>query len=410
MSKEKHSRIQLTPVATKEHLMQYVANCEMQIKRGERPTSLCIEGEAGIGKTSLIRQLAKELGYKIHVENTAAIDDLGHLVGFPDKQYLFKENGELRWIPSEFHEEFSKKAEFTGDTRMSYAVPHWLKELGPDDKFILFLDDYTRALPMVMQACMSVTEEYRYKSWELPKNSIVMLSTNPDSGEYSVASLDTAQKTRMRYIEMVFDTQSWAQWAESANIDGRCINFVLHNPELFSRKKDGIGGLREYNARSMTKFFNDIGCLPDFSSNLGYVKICGDGSIGQMCTDTFISFVHNKLDLLPSPEQLIKMETDKALLALSTVCGNYKTRDSFQPATASILASRIVNYVIYGQHDEWGKEKNQKVINMILHNSFSEDMKFHMAKAFMSPAAKAQSSKLQHITLHPEIMRMMVAG
>ena len=403
----KQSRIKLTPEQTEIHLLQYVANCEAQIGAGNRPTSLCIEGEAGIGKTAIIRQLAKKLGYKIHVENTAAIDDLGHLVGFPDKQYQFKESGELKWIPSEFHEEYCKKADFTGETRMSYAVPHWLKDLDPDDKFILFLDDYTRALPMVMQACMSITEEYRYKSWELPKNSIVILSTNPDNGEYSVASLDLAQRTRMRFIETIFDVDSWAKWAEANNIDGRCINFVLSNAELFSRKHDGIGGAKEYNARSMTKFFLDIGCLGNFSQQLEYVKIAGDGSVGNAFTDHFITFVNNRLDQLPSPKALLRMESKDALAALNAVCGNYQTSSAYNPATASIMASRIVNYVIFAQHDKWGKEENQKVVNMILHNCFSEDTKFYMAKQFITPQAKALGTKLYNITMDPSILRMI---
>jgi len=418
MSKKSQSRIQLDPAETKGHLYQYFQNCETQIKKGKRPTSICIEGEAGIGKTAIIRQLAEELGYKIHVENTAAVDDLGHLVGFPEKEYQIEFTGETsgiretqtRWIPAEFSDEAIKEGgKYTGEARMSYAVPYWLKSLNPDDKFILFLDDYTRALPMVMQACMSITEEYRYKSWELPKNSIVILSTNPDSGEYSVASLDTAQKTRMRYLEMIFSTDAWAKWAEGDGIDGRCINFVLNNPELFSRKADGVGGGREYNARVMCKFFEDIGCLEDFSKNLSYVKICGDGSVGNQFTDHFITFVNNKLDKLPSPSELLKMDAPKAKSMLNTVCGNYYTKDAYNPATASIMASRITNFVIYGNHDKWGKDENTKVVEMILHNSFSEDLKFYMAKQFITDRAKAQSTKLQYITMHPEILKMIIS-
>jgi hypothetical protein len=409
MSKSQ-SRIKLNPEETKNHLMQYFTNCEAQIRKGRRPTSICIEGPAGIGKTAIIRQLATELGYKIHVENTAAIDDLGHLVGFPEKEFKFHNAaGENQWVPAEFSEDAAKTGIFTGETRMSYAVPYWLKELNPDDKFILFLDDYTRALPMVMQACMSITEEYRYKSWELPKNSIVILSTNPDNGEYSVASLDSAQKTRMRYLEMQFSTDAWAKWAESDGIDGRCINFVLSNPELFSTKNDGIGGSKEYNARIMCKFFDDIGCLSDFSKELSYVKICGDGSVGNAFTDHFITFVNNKLDRLPNPSDLLKMEPARALSTLNTVCGNYKTKDAYNPATASIMASRITNYVIYGQHEKWGKDENTLVVNIILHNCFSEDLKFYMARQFISDGAKAQSSKLQYITMHPEILKMIVS-
>jgi len=292
---------------------------------------------------------------------------------------------------------------------MSYAVPYWLKNIGPDEKFILLLDDFTRGLPMVMQACMTLVEEYCYGSWKLPKNSIIMLTTNPDNGEYSVSSLDTAQKTRMRYIEMKFDAQSWAQWAEGDGIDSRCINFVLGNPELFNDKSDGIGGSKEYNARIMTKFFNDIGCLPDFSKQLGYVKIAGDGSVGNTFTNHFITSVNNRLDKLPSPRDLMKMKSEDALKALNEVCGNYKTTGAYNPATASIMASRITNYVIYGQHDKWGRDENQLVINMILHNSFGEDLKFFMSRQFITPKAKEQSSKLALITMHPEIIKMIMS-
>lgn len=402
------SRIKLTAAEVEKHLTAYIANCEKLIAKGQRPTSICLEGEAGIGKTSLVRQIAEQLGYKIHVENTSAIDDLGNLVGFPVKEFLMSDGTSVKWIPSEFAADAaSKNLTFTGNSRMSYAQPDWLKEIGSDEKFILFLDDYTRALPMVMQACMTITEEYRYKSWELPKNAIVILSTNPDNGEYSVASLDLAQKTRMRYLEMVFDVTSWAQWAES-KIDGRCINFVLNNPELFNRTKDGIGGNKDFNARSMTKFFNDIGQLPDFSSELGYVKIAGDGSVGQQFTELFITFVNNRLDQLPSPKDLIfKYSEEEAVKQLLSVCGDYKTQSGFNPATASILANRLANYIIYGEHDQWGKAQNEKAVKLILSNAFSDDLKVHMSRTFMSERARKMSTKYSQITLHPAIIKMM---
>jgi hypothetical protein len=409
------SRIKLTPVQAKTHIIQYFQNCEKQIANGDRPTSLCIEGKAGIAKTSLIKQLAKEAGYRVHQINAAMIDDLGHLVGFPEKEFeiqYFTKDGDVvtsesKWVPAEFSQDaIQDGGKYTGGSRMAYAIPHWLKEIADDEKFILLLDDFTRGLPMVMQACMTLVEEYRYGSWELPKNSIIMLTTNPDNGEYSVASLDTAQKTRMRYVEMIFDTEAWARWAESVGMDGRCINFVLNNPELFHDKHDGIGGGKDYNARIMTKFFNDIGCLPDFKSSLEYVKICGDGSVGEQFTNTFITFIHNRLDQLPSPQQLLEASMESAIKMLGQVCGNYKTRDGYQPATASIMASRIANYAIYGQHERWGKAENDKVIALMLSDCFADDLKLFMTQKFMSEDAKKQSHKLSTISLHPEIVKM----
>ena len=403
-------KVKLTPAQTIEHLHQYFKNCETQILRGERPTSLCIEGAAGIAKTSITKQVAKELGYTFHQINAAMIDDLGHLVGFPEKEFEIAMDGgrDSQWVPAEFSEEAIKDGgKYTGGSRMAYAVPYWLKAIDPNEKFVLLLDDFTRGLPMVMQACMTLVEEYRYGSWELPKNAIILLTTNPDNGEYSVASLDVAQKTRMRYIEMIFDVDVWARWAESVNMDGRCINFVLNNPELFHEKKDGIGGAKDYNARIMTKFFNDIGCLPDFKDQLSYVKICGDGSVGSQFTDTFITFVNNRLDKLPSPKELFSMSLETAQKKLNEVCGNYKTKDAYNPATASIMANRIVNYAIYGVHESWGKKENETAVGMILHNCFSEDLKFFMAQQFMSEDAKKQSGKLALITMNPEILKMI---
>lgn len=410
-------KTELTPSEVRDHLLVYFKSAEKQITKGKRPTSICVEGLAGIGKTSVIGQIAKELGYRLHVENTAMIDDLGHLVGYPEKDYEFEfENASgsvvekhTKWIPSSLAEDAMKRGgEFTGETRMSYAKPYWLKDLDPNEKFILFLDDYTRALPMVMQACMTITEEYRYKSWELPKNAIVILSTNPDSGEYSVATLDHAQKTRFRAIFMKFAVESWAQWAEKDGIDGRCINFVLHNQELFSTKGDGIGGGKDYNARIMTKFFEDIGNLEDFSKSLPYVKICGDGSVGPGFTDHFITFVANGLDKLPNPADLLAIKSEEALQKLTSVCGNYKVSGSYNPATAMLLATRIMNHVIYGDHEKWGRDENQKIIDMMLHTSFSEDIKFYMARQLMSEKAKQQSTKLQLIVIHPQIAAMIM--
>lgn len=412
------ARIKLTPSELEAHLDIYISNCEQQIKKNILPTSLCVEGAAGIGKTSLLRQVAARHGYKLVTLNTAMIDDLGHLMGFPNKEYELEytdtsagvQTNYTKWVPSEFAEAaLQDGGKFTGGSRMGYAHPEWLKTVHPDEKFILLLDDFTRGLPMVMQACMTLVEEYKYGSWALPKNSIILLSTNPDNGEYSVTSLDTAQKTRMRCVEMVFDASSWARWAETAGIDGRCINFVLANPELFSTKKDGIGGAKEYNARIMTRFFNEIGCLPDFSKQLGYVKICGDSSVGAEFTNHFTTFINNKLDLLPNPKELFEMPIETAKAKLTEICGNYKVSGSYNPATASIFANRLTNFIIYTDHAKWGKDENAKSVELILHNAFGEDLKFYMARQFTTDRAKAQNSRLQMITMNPEILKMILA-
>ena len=46
-----------------------------------------------------------------------------------------------------------------------------------------------------MQATMDLINEGKYVTWSLPKNTFIILTTNPDDGQFAVQSLDNAQKT-----------------------------------------------------------------------------------------------------------------------------------------------------------------------------------------------------------------------
>jgi len=115
-----------------------------------------------------------------------------------------------------------------------------------------------------MQATMELIDRQEYISWKLPKNWHIILTTNPDNGDYNVTSLDIAQKTRFISVDIKFDAKVWSRWAEIANIDGRCINFLLMNPEVISK---------DVNPRSITTFFNAISSIPNFEDHLCLIQM-----------------------------------------------------------------------------------------------------------------------------------------
>ena len=184
------------------------------------------EGDAGLGKTSAIMQLGKELNMDVVKLNLSQIEELGDLVGFPVKEFLVRNaEGKERWI-TEAQIQAAISAKFTViDKRMAHAAPEWIQ--GKGEGGFLVLDDYTRADHRFMQATMEILDRQEYVSWKLPKNWHVILTSNPDNGDYNVTSLDVAQKTRFISVEMKYDSDVWAKWAEKAGIDGRCINFML---------------------------------------------------------------------------------------------------------------------------------------------------------------------------------------
>lgn len=99
-------------------------------------------------------------------------------------------------------------------------------------------------------------------SWKLPKYTNIVLTSNPDSGEYSVQTLDNAQKSRLVTFNGKFDIQQWAKWAENFGIDGRAINFALYyNTELFEPKNNVVVA----NARNYTTFCRAIAGLPKWN-------------------------------------------------------------------------------------------------------------------------------------------------
>ena len=126
-----------------------------------RPIAVGVEGEAGIGKTSLIEDIAKERGMTMCKINLAQLEEIGDLIGMPMKEceVAWIENGQVkdkRWMPENQTKNLDLRLKLTGRVRMSYAPPAWLPVDKNPNGTIVFLDDYTRANSMFMQATMEI--------------------------------------------------------------------------------------------------------------------------------------------------------------------------------------------------------------------------------------------------------------
>ncbi len=102
---------------------------------------------------------------------------------------------------------------YTNKTRTIPCPPDWVTNL--QDNGILLLDDYSRSNSLFSQAVMELVNEGTMIGWDLKEKKVqILLSENPDNGEYNVASQDGAQTDRMAKINMVWDAQDWAERAE----------------------------------------------------------------------------------------------------------------------------------------------------------------------------------------------------
>ena len=195
------------------NILLYIINNNKRLQdSGQFPVSVSLCGGAGVGKTSMIDNLAKELDYNYVKLNLSQISDPSDLVGWPCKEHYACKGEECAWISSELINEYIKNGwTISEETRMGYAVPMWLKQLDPTKGSIVNLDDFSRCTPAISQAVMEIICRQEYISWKLPKYTTLVMTENPDNGDFNVSSMDEALASRYMKFDIKFDVQSWSR-------------------------------------------------------------------------------------------------------------------------------------------------------------------------------------------------------
>jgi hypothetical protein len=315
------------------------------------------------------------------------------LVGFPVKEFQIQNaEGKTTWIgEAQVNMALQKKYKVVGK-RMSHAAPEWIQ--GKGEGGFLILDDYTRADQRFMQATMEILDRQEYVSWKLPKNWHVILTTNPDNGDYNVTSLDVAQKTRFISVELKYDVNVWAKWAETASIDGRCINFMLMHPELVTQS---------VNPRAITTFFNAISSVPKFEDDLPLIQMIGEGSVGTDFSSMFTMFINNKLDKIISPEDILTKDEQYVMNTLVSAVGK---DDNFRADISSVIATRLINYSL--NLAEKGSV-NKAIIDRIGKlstecDAFTNDLRYYIIKEIVN----GNKVKFGQLMMNQNVVKMAV--
>lgn len=315
------------------------------------------------------------------------------LIGFPVKEYKVKNSeGKTLWITEQEIATAGEKGYRVIDKRMTHAAPEWIQ--GKGEGGFLLLDDFSRADHRFQQAVMEICDRQEYISWKLPKNWHVILSSNPDNGDYNVTSLDIAQQTRFISVELKYDVNVWAKWAENVGIDGRCINFMLMNPELVTQR---------VNPRSVTTFFNSISSIPKFDDELPMIQMIGEGSVGTDFSSMFTMFINNKLDKIISPEDILTKDAGYVFGSLKDMIGE---NEDFRADISSVVATRIINYSIT-------KAATGSIADPIIQRlvaittdceSFTDDLKYYIIKELLN----GNKPKFSKIMLNAKVANMAI--
>jgi len=354
-----------TTVSEIRRFVNHILDTNKVAEEANKPkTPICIWGRHGIGKTQLVEALAKEKNYKWSYIAPAQFEEMGDLVGMP------------RIV----------------DGTTVFSPPDWVpQEEGPG---ILLIDDVNRADDRILRGIMQLLQNYELVSWSLPKGWDIVLTANPDGGDYSVTPMDDAMLTRMLHITMEFNVKEWAKWAEENGIDERGINFILTYPEVVTGNRT--------TPRSLVQFFNAISTIPDLNKDLGLVQLLADASLDANTVASFVSFINNNLSQLITPEEVINAKDFKKNV-FAPLEGVVKKGSTLRVDIISTLCTRLVNYLTVNAIKP---DKNQltNIKEFIKIDFIPNDIRLAMAQDLVSSTNK----HLKMIMSDPEIGKLLL--
>ena len=275
-------------------------------KEGKRKTPVCIWGRHGIGKTEIVENLAKELGWEYSYIAPAQFEEMGDLVGMPSIE----------------------------DGRTVFRAPQWVPT-GPGPG-ILLIDDVNRADDRILRGIMQLLQNYELVSWKLPADWHIILTANPDGGDYSVTPMDEAMLTRMMHITLEFEVKEWARWAEQNGVDPRGISFVLTYPELVSGNRT--------TPRTLVQFFDSTRHIEDLAKELDLIQILGASTLDAETVAAFVAWVNQNLAELVSPEEILN--TDDFEFVVLNPLKETVLQDTLRVDILAALVTRVANTVL----------------------------------------------------------------
>jgi hypothetical protein len=347
------------------HLLDHFSNL-LTTDNLLRPTPFCIWGMHGIGKTELVKDYALTKGYQFRYIAPAQFEEMGDFLGMPKVEGL-SESSTTKFIP-----------------------PDWVpKDEGPG---IFLIDDVNRADDRILRGIMQLLQNYELVSWKLPAKWLIVLTANPDGGDYSVTTMDDAMITRMIHVTMEFDVKAWARWAELKRVDPRGIDFVLTYPEIVNSSRT--------TPRSLIQFFSAIHTISDFKHNLDLVKILADGCLDPETAIAFINFINMDLDKIVSPEEILSTPDFRMISGKikESVDGKTKRMDIL-----SVIMTRLTNYLLY-KKEELSDKSFDNLKSFILLPFIPNDLRLSMAQDLVS-SNKKDLKKLYSI---PEIGKLIL--
>lgn len=175
-----------------------------------------IWGPPGLGKSAIVRQIAKTLKRGLTDVRTVLLDPV-----------------DLRGLPR-----------VTAEGRAQWCPPSFLPS-DPESRDIIFLDELPQAPQMTQAACLQLVLDRRIGEYQMPPGCVVIAAGNRQQDRAGAHRVITPLLNRFVHIDLELSVDDWQAWALGAGIDQRIRSFIAWKP----------GALFKFEPASMDRSF-----------------------------------------------------------------------------------------------------------------------------------------------------------
>lgn len=164
-----------------------------------------IWGPPGIGKSSIVKQIASANGYQF-IDLRLSLMDPTDLKGIP---FYDKEEHQALWAPPSF--------------------------LPREGEGILFLDELNSAPPAVQASAYQLILDRKVGEYTLPEGWAIVAAGNREGDRGVVYRMPSPLANRFVHLEMDVSVDDWRDWAYESGLDERVIAYIGYkSDDLFS--------------------------------------------------------------------------------------------------------------------------------------------------------------------------------
>lgn len=275
-------------------------------------------GPPGVGKSDIVKQLAKELSRPFK-ETRPAQHPIEDYIGIPVLS--------------------------TDRKSMNFAFP---SSLPKEDYTLFFIDEFPQATPNVQGAMSSIILDREINGHKLPDNTAIILAGNRQKDRASTFAIPSHIKDRVMFIDVEFNKDSWCEWATKNEVEPCAIAFIKFRPTLltdFNPAED-----KHCTARSFTQAAKCLSVEDNYLRFEMLKGLIGDGPASEL--NAYLKIWQSLPEfsaILESPNKIPLTEKPDIQYAITEMVSTNTTIENFPTVMQFIERLPIefqMNYII----------------------------------------------------------------